>query len=147
MNKEPGKAILPFKVEHLLRFIMEKKKMSSTDALYYLYSSELYKDLPSETTKYWYLSVPALYEMLEKEKLENRKKENTIDSKVMLFLIFCIESYKEDTSYTSEEIVSLFRAEDVFDFLEKNFDILHTQGKAYITEEIKLYLKSRKKKK
>jgi hypothetical protein len=143
MNKEPGKAILPFKVEHLLRFIMEKKKMGSTDAMYYLYSSDLYKDLPSEATKYWYLSSPALYEMLEKEKRTGRKKEST-DSKVMLFLIFCIESYKEDSSYTGEEVISLFRAEGVFDFLEQHFDVLHTQGKAYITEEIKLYLGEKK---
>lgn len=146
MNKEPGKAILPFKVEHLLRFIMEKKKMTSTDALYYLYSSDLYKVLPSEATKYWYLSVPALYEMLEKEKRKKRKNDST-DSKVRLFLIFCIESYKEAFSCTGEETVSLFRAEGVFDFLEKHFEVLHTQGRYYITEEIELYLGSKKKKK
>lgn len=146
MSDEIGKSILPFKIQPLLEFIMNKKKMNSTDALYYLYSSKLYKELPSDTAKFWYMSTPMLYDVLEKEKRGNRKKE-IADSKIMLFLIFCIEQYKEATLHSGEEVISLFKTEGVFDFLSKHYDVLHTQGKAYIVDEIKLFLKHKKKKK
>lgn len=139
MSNDTGKAMLPFKAQQLLEMIMKKKKMNYTDALFYLYSSNLYKELPDENAKFWYLSTPALYEMLEEEKLKERGKEN-IASNLALFFTFCVEAYKEESSHSAEEIVGIFKAEGVFDFLRDNFEILHTQGQGYIAEEIVLFL-------
>ena len=46
---------------------------------------------------------------------------------------------------TSLQAYALFRRNSLISFLRNNFEILHTQGEDYILEEIKLYLKRRKK--
>ena len=56
------------------------------DALYYIYSSKLYKSLLDLNTKLWYSSTLSLYEALEKEKTEQRKIQGD-ESKVLLFKI------------------------------------------------------------
>lgn len=89
MNNETGKSILPFKVEQLLELIMEKKQMSSVDALYYLYTSDLYNSLPVDDTKHW-LSAPALYELSEPHKISHFF--NTLSRySVGVMLNFCLK--------------------------------------------------------
>ena len=66
-------AMLPFVMRDLVNMVMKKKMLPLRDALYYIYSSKLYKSLLDLNTKLWYSSTLSLYEALEKEKTEQRK--------------------------------------------------------------------------
>lgn len=62
---------------------------------------------------------------------------------VIEFLSFCIESFKVKYKKKGKEVASLFDESGVIDFLVDGYDILHTQGKDYIIEEIEIYLAKR----
>jgi hypothetical protein len=136
-------AVMPFKIQQLAEIIVEKKKVGFTDALHYLYSSDFYPELLSEDTKWWYSSGDELYDIIEEEKAtqQNLLKKR----KTTLFFIFCIEGYKNFSGQTAETVLTTFTTEKVFDFLNDNFDVLHTQDKAYIMEAIDDFLKSKRK--
>lgn len=132
-------AIMPFKVQQLVEIIMQKKSIGFTDALHYLYTTDFYQQLLSDETKWWYDSGLSLY-----ERIENEKQESFLpDRKQMLFGVFCVENYKNHLRQSAEEIVRLFSIYKVFDFLQEGYDVLHTQGKEYIMEEIDGFLKVR----
>lgn len=78
----------------LVELVMQKKALPLEDALYYIYSSRLYKALLDENTKLWYSSTLSLYDILEKEKSEQKKVENN-NTKILLFKVFCLENYRE----------------------------------------------------
>jgi hypothetical protein len=136
--------IKPFKINELVEIIMQKKALDFTTALYYLYTSDFFSRLTDESAKFWYLGGLSLYEILEEEKLKTRKKFVSLP-KIPLFLIFCIENYAEVQKKTSEETVAIFDKYAIFQFLTNNFDVLHTQGQAYIVDEINLFIKRRGK--
>ena len=138
------KSIKPFKVKELIELIMQKKTLDFATASYYLYTSDLYNRLIDEGAKFWYLSGLSLYEILEEEKSNVRKVHAELPQ-IPLFLIFCTENYAEAQHKTAEETVALFNKYGVFDFLTKNFDVLHTQGQVYIVDEIMMFIKNRKK--
>ncbi|MDR0732799.1 MAG: DUF3791 domain-containing protein [Dysgonamonadaceae bacterium] len=131
-------AIMPFKVQQLAEVIMQKKRIGLTDALHYLYGTNLYRQLDSDEAKWWYMSGAALYEIIESEKKEQKRLLR--NRKLSLFLIFCIENYKNYTHRPTEEVLTLFSTRRVLRFLRENYDVLHTQGKEYIMEEIKGFL-------
>ena len=137
-------AILPFKLQHFVAYIMEKKRFSLRDALCYLYSTELYGKLMDSSAKMWYLSTLTLYDMLEKEKTELKEQESK-DPAVLLFQIFCLENYKEEKLLSAEETLSLFIEYNVFDYLQQVFEMLHTQSREYIVSEVATYIRNRKK--
>lgn len=141
MELKAENPILPFKIQELVDLIMKNKHLSFIEALFYLYSSNLYESLFNEPAKWWYLSSLRLYDMLKEEKREN----NGHDSKTNFFVIFCVESYKELRGMSVKEVFSLFTYYDVFDYLTSGYEVLHTQGKAYIAEDIDIYIKNRKK--
>lgn len=143
MESKAGNPILPFKIQELVGIIMEKRSLPFMDALSYLYSSKLYEKLHDEPAKWWYLSSLRLYEMLKKEKRENKG----YDPKASPFIIFCVESYKDHHGMPIGEVFALFTYYDVFSYLTSGYDVLHTQGKAYIVEDIDIYIKNRKKRK
>jgi hypothetical protein len=131
-------SVAPFKVQQLAEIIMEKKNLSFTDALHYLYSSDLYNELFSEKTKWWYSSGEMLFEMIEAGKQQNSLASNR---KMTLFYIFSLEHFKEHTGFSSERVLDLFVENKVFAFLEENFEVLHTQSKEYIVESISEFIK------
>ena len=137
-------AILPFKLQQFVAFIMEKKRFSLRDALCYLYSTELYGKLMDSSAKMWYLSTLTLYDMLEKEKTELKEQESK-DPAVLLFQIFCLENYKEEKLLSAEETLSLFIEYNVFDYLQQVFEMLHTQSREYIVSDVATYIRNRKK--
>ena len=60
--------LLPSKMAWLASMLSEDKGISVVDAIKRLYSSEMYKKLQDESTKYWHLGPVALYEeFLEEE--------------------------------------------------------------------------------
>ena len=65
-------AMLPFVMRELVNMVMKKKILPLKDALYYIYSSQLYKSLLDLNTKLWYSSTLSLY-----GERENRAKEST----------------------------------------------------------------------
>ena len=69
--------MLPFVMRDLVNMVMKKKMLPLRDALYYIYSSKLYKSLLDLNTKLWYSSTLSLYEALEKEKTEQKKYKVT----------------------------------------------------------------------
>lgn len=117
--------------------------MPLRDALYYIYSSKLYKSLLDLNTKLWYSSTLSLYEALEKEKTEQRKIQGD-ESKVLLFKMFCIEGYREAKKKSAEEILLLFSNHGVLEFLNDNFEMLHTQDTEYILDTITTYINKKK---
>lgn len=142
-QEEPGIAILPFVMRDLVELVMQKKALPLEDALYYIYSSRLYKALLDENTKLWYSSTLSLYDILEKEKSEQKKEENN-NTKILLFKVFCLENYREQKKVTAKEALLLFSSYGVFDFLYDNFEMLHTQDTEYILDTITTYISKKK---
>lgn len=136
------RAMLPFKTQQLLDIIIEKKNFSVEDALQYLYSSDLYQQLSSDSSSLWQFSGMSLYDLLKKEKrIKKHKKRN---SPMLLFLIFCLENYKDDKCIYAEEALFIFNKYNVIEYIEEVYESLHTQGKEYIMEEIDLYINNQK---
>lgn len=59
--------LLPIKVGWLAPWLSEDKGIKLTDAINFIYHSELYKKLSTESTKYWHLGPVDLYEELKRE--------------------------------------------------------------------------------
>lgn len=135
--------MLPFKIQQLLETIIENNALSVKDAIQYLYSSKLYKQMSDEDSYLWQLSTANLYDMLYTEKSEAKKHENK-SAPILLFLSFCIENFKEYKNISIEETLFLFSKYGVLGYLEDVFDMLHTQGKEYIMREIDEYINNRK---
>jgi hypothetical protein len=144
METGAAKLMLPFKLQQLLGTIIDKRRLDVEDALGYLYSSELYKKLSTDSPLLWRLSTANLYDMLKNEKRRARHKQNT-SSPVLLFIAFCTENYKAHKQISAEEVLCLFKKYNVIEYLTEGFDVLHTQGKEYIMADIDLYIKNRKR--
>lgn len=142
-QEELTSTMLPFVMRELVELVMKKKALPLGDALYYIYSSRFYKSLSDENTKLWYFSTLSLYDILEKEKAEEKQKQND-NTKVLLFKMFCIENYREAKKQSIEETLLLFSNHKVFDFLDETFEMLHTQDTEYILDTITTYIKKKK---
>jgi hypothetical protein len=137
-----GNSLIPFILKGITKKVMEKKKLNATDAFQYVVSSQLYTKLQNEDTKYWYLSTAALFDELEREKKHTTKKQN---DNILLFTAFCIENYQSVKNKTKEDVLFIFSKYNVYDYLEKVYEPLHTQGVNYIIDKIELFIKSKKK--
>lgn len=141
-----GFDMLPFVMKELVAMVMKKKALPLEDALYYVYSSELYNKLLDEEAKLWYLSTLSIYDLLEKEKADERGLQDR-DIKLVLFKVFCIENYRAVKELSAKETLLLFSDYEVFSFLDETFEVLHTQDVDYILDTIATYIKKRKEKK
>ncbi|MCF0238774.1 MAG: DUF3791 domain-containing protein [Sphaerochaetaceae bacterium] len=65
------------------------------------------------------------------------------EEKKVEFISFCIEMYAEKYNKSGLEIALLFEDKGVFDYLNKGYDMLHTQGKNYIVFEIEKFLEGK----
>ncbi len=137
-----GLSMLPFVMRELVELVMKKKILPLEDALHYIYSSRLYKSLLDENTKLWYSSTLSLYDTLEKEKSEDRKRQID-DTKILLFKMFCMENFREAKKQSAEEVLLLFSNHGVFEFIDRNFEMLHTQDSEYILDTIATYIKKK----
>lgn len=140
-----GFDMLPFVMKELVTMVMKKKALPLEDALYYVYSSELYNKLLDEEAKLWYLSTLSIYDLLEKEKADERGLQDG-DIKVVLFKVFCIENYRAVKELSAKEALLLFSDYEIFSFLDETFEVLHTQDVDYILDTISTYIKKRKEK-
>ena len=64
---------------------------------------------------------------------------------VAYFLSFCIEQYMSAKELPRETTISLMSEKGVLDYLAEHFEILHTQSRQWIIEEIDEYIKERNK--
>ena len=64
----------------------------------------------------------------------------SIQERVIEFVSFCIEEYKFRHRLTGDVVVKLFEESKIIDFLINNYEILHTQSKQYVQEEIDIQI-------
>ena len=64
-------------------------------------------------------------------------------SKTLEFKAFCFEAYRADKKLTGRETIALFEKYGVLNYLEACFDVLHTTGRAYIVEDIDIFINAR----
>ena len=65
-------------------------------------------------------------------------------SKTLEFKAFCFEAYRADKRLTGREPMTLFKKYGVLEYLGSCYDVLHTTGRAYIIEDIDLFINARK---
>ena len=142
MKQTTEEAILPFKVLELAEIISEKKRLSLEDALFYLYNSDLYHDLINPNLKLWYYSGSQLYDYLEEEKFDIRKRP--VSRAEAQFLVFCVEQYRLRGNLPSAGVLAMFQNLKLDKFLIRNFEVLHSQSTEYILHEIDLFIRKRR---
>lgn len=67
MSQEQFAAILPYISADLIYMICNKKKIAEEEAIFMLYTSQLYAALEQEETKLWHYSTEMLYSLLAQE--------------------------------------------------------------------------------
>lgn len=63
---------------------------------------------------------------------------------IAYFLSFCIEQYMNEKGLDREQAVKLFSQYGVLDYLAVHFEVLHTQNRQWIVEDIYEYIRNRK---
>lgn len=58
------------------------------------------------------------------------------DNDISYFVAFCIEQYKHVKGMDGVEVASLFFSTGVSTYLAENFEVLHTQSRQWLMEEI-----------
>ncbi len=65
---------------------------------------------------------------------------------VALFVAFCIEEYGAAKGMNGEQVLDLFSKYGLVDYLSEFYDVLHTQSRQWLIEEIDEFIEIRKKK-
>ena len=60
------------------------------------------------------------------------------------FVAFCIEQYKAAKGMDGADVAKLFFAKGVASYLADNFEVLHTQSRQWLIEEIDEYINQEK---
>jgi hypothetical protein len=63
---------------------------------------------------------------------------------IAYFLSFCIEQYKKEKGMNGVEVLDTFTKYGVLDYLNNHFEILHTQSRQWVLEDIDEYINTRK---
>lgn len=66
-----------------------------------------------------------------------------MEKKINDFVIFCLEMYKAKNELSGEEAYKIFEKYGVLEYLQEGYEVLHTQGKEWLVNDIKEYLKIR----
>ncbi len=62
------------------------------------------------------------------------------------FLSFCIEEFKTMKGISGEEAMKILDSTGTLDYLERNYEVLHTQSPDWIREELDEYVTSHQQK-
>jgi len=135
--------IVPVKIASLAEYISERRRISLDEALVYIYSNDMYKELYNEGAKWWYLSSEALY-----DEFEARRKEKTteVPLEAFEFYVYTLEKYAISKRMGGLQALALFKEYEADEFLLKHYDLLYTQGTGYVIDEVQRYIDRRKKK-
>ena len=63
---------------------------------------------------------------------------------IAYFLSFCIDQYKEAKGLSGSEAMALLYEYGVLEYLAEHWEILHTQGRQWIIEDIDEFIRVRK---
>lgn len=77
---------------------------------------------------------------------ESRTAMSKEEKDIALFVAFCIEEYGAAKGMSGEQVLDLFSKYGLVDYLSEFYDVLHTQGRQWLIEEIDEYIEIRKKK-
>ena len=66
------------------------------------------------------------------------------NNNVSYFVAFCIEQYKHAHNISGREAMRMLNSYGVLDYLVEHFEILHTQSKQWILEDIEKFIRIRK---
>lgn len=77
---------------------------------------------------------------------ERRKAMSKEEKDVALFVAFCIEEYGAAKGMNGEQVLDLFSKYGLVDYLSEFYDVLHTQSRQWLIEEIDEFIEIRKKK-
>lgn len=77
---------------------------------------------------------------------ERRTAMSKEEKDVALFVAFCIEEYGAAKGMSGEQVLDLFSKYGLVDYLSEFYDVLHTQGRQWLIEEIDEYIEIRKEK-
>ena len=69
-----------------------------------------------------------------------------VEKDTALFVAFCIEEYGVAKGMTGEQVLDLFSKYGLVDYLSKFYDVLHTQGRQWLIDEIDEFIEIRKNK-
>ena len=69
------------------------------------------------------------------------KKQQDID----YFLSFCTEQYKNEKHLSGSDAMEVMSKYGVLDYLAKHYEMLHTQGRQWLMEDIDEFIALRKK--
>ena len=64
-------------------------------------------------------------------------------SKEAKFMIYCIETYKNEKSLNGKQVIGLLKRYDILNYIMSCYGALHTTGGRYIVEDIELFIKAR----
>lgn len=64
---------------------------------------------------------------------------------IAYFLAFCVEIYKNAHSLSGNEASTLLSESGVLDYLEENYDVIHTQSHHWILADIEEFLSTHNK--
>lgn len=109
--------IIPIKISHLAEYVSRKKRISLDEALTYIYSNDMYKELYNEGVKWWYLSSEALY-----EEFENKRKAHTqvVSEEAFEFYVYTLEKYAISKGIGGLQALALFKEYGADELLRKN---------------------------
>lgn len=63
---------------------------------------------------------------------------------IAYFLTFCVEIYKNVHSLSGEEALAVLSESGALDYLEENYDVIHTQSHHWILADIEEYISTHK---
>jgi len=66
-----------------------------------------------------------------------------MEKKINDFVIFCLECYKTESGLSGKEAYEIFEKFGVFEYLRDGYEMLHTQGKDWLMNDIREFLKLR----
>ncbi len=61
---------------------------------------------------------------------------NNVNKDITYFISFCIEQYMNNKSISETEVMNIFNKHKVLDYLCQHFEVLHTQSRQWLVEEI-----------
>ena len=73
-------------------------------------------------------------------------KKAKFEKDIALFVAFCIEEYGAAKGISGEQVLDLFSKYGLVDYLSEFYDVLHTQGRQWLIEEIDEYREIRRNK-
>lgn len=69
--------------------------------------------------------------------------EETYQDTIAFFISFCVEIYKNAQGCSGAEAYATLSSTGALDYLEKNYEVLHTQSHQWILEEILTFINTR----